>query len=204
MKKRTSKEIFAMTMLALSRSIPIDKITVTKLVEESGLSSKTFYNHFQNKSELMIYIEESEADRLHKKLEENNYSFHDYLMDGLIYYRKIRHFIRNAVNHTSGNEDYGRLRAESAFKDLYTFLLKMNHLEKVNKQITFALRLYVFGLVEMYGQHVLVDSSLSDDQFIEYCKECMPEILKPYLLQKIHNTAYPPFDKILLTGGMGQ
>lgn len=183
MKKRTSKEIFAETLLELSRHIPIDKITVTKLVEESGLSSKTFYNHFQNKSDLMIYIEESEIARLHKKLENSNYRFEDYLKDGVLYYRKIKHFIRNAVNHTSGHEDYGRLRAEAAYQSIFTFLLKTNGLERLDKDLTFALRLYVFGLVEMFARHVLDDSPMSDENFVELCEECMPEKLKAYLLK---------------------
>ena len=38
MKKRTSKQIFAETFLELSRELPIDKITVKKIIEESGLS----------------------------------------------------------------------------------------------------------------------------------------------------------------------
>lgn len=58
MKKRTSKQIFAETFLELSRELPIDKITVKKIVEESGLSLKTFYNHFSDKYSLMLYIEE--------------------------------------------------------------------------------------------------------------------------------------------------
>ena len=54
MKKRTSKQIFAETFLELSRELTIDKITVKKIVEESGLSLKTFYNHFPDKYSLML------------------------------------------------------------------------------------------------------------------------------------------------------
>ncbi|MBQ9157656.1 MAG: TetR family transcriptional regulator [Eubacterium sp.] len=183
MKKRSSKEIFAETLLELSRHTPIDKITVTRLVEESGLSSKTFYNHFQNKSDLMIYIEKSEAERLHRKLEREDYSFHDYQKDGVAYYRKVRHFIQNAVNNTSGQEAYGKIRAEAAYQTIYTFLLKMNGLDRLTEELAFALRLYVFGLVEMFERHVLDDSLMSDEKFVELCEESMPESLKPYLLK---------------------
>ena len=37
-KKRSSKEIFAETLLALSETMPMDKITVRQIAEESGLS----------------------------------------------------------------------------------------------------------------------------------------------------------------------
>ena len=62
MKKRTSKQIFAETFLELSRELPIGKITVKKIVEESGLSLKTFYNHFSDKYSLMLYIEQMTRD----------------------------------------------------------------------------------------------------------------------------------------------
>ena len=50
MKKRTSKEIFSEALLELSRTTPVDKITVKQIVEASGLSLQTFYNHFKDKS----------------------------------------------------------------------------------------------------------------------------------------------------------
>lgn len=63
MKKRTSEEIFAETLLELSREMPLDKITVKRIVEESGLSLQTFYNHFKDKYELVLWIHKSEGDR---------------------------------------------------------------------------------------------------------------------------------------------
>ena len=56
LKKRTSKQIFAETLLELSKRMPVDKITVKQIVDESGLSLQTFYNHFLDKADLILWI----------------------------------------------------------------------------------------------------------------------------------------------------
>ena len=74
MKKRTSKDIFADTLLALAKQEPLERITVKQIVEESGLSLQTFYNHFHNKNELIIWIHRRVGERTLAKIEKGSYS----------------------------------------------------------------------------------------------------------------------------------
>ena len=59
MKKKSANEIFGGTLLELARSTPIEKITVKQIVEGSGLSLQTFYNHFHDKNDLVRWIHRS-------------------------------------------------------------------------------------------------------------------------------------------------
>lgn len=83
MKKRASKEIFAETLLELSKHTSVDKITVKQIVEESGLSLQTFYNHFTDKADLILWIHKSEFDRLLAKLGKNGYTCRDLTMENI-------------------------------------------------------------------------------------------------------------------------
>ena len=182
MKKRTSKQIFAETFLELSRELPIDKITVKKIVEESGLSLKTFYNHFPDKYSLMLYIEQVESDRLHEKLAEGDMTFRDYLRAGVEYYREIKHFLSNAFENTQGADSFIKIHAEEACRSLLGLILKKNGLTEIPGDILFAERLYANGLVSSFYDYNFGKSNLTEEEFIRYCEECIPEKLKPYLL----------------------
>ncbi len=182
MKKRTSKQIFAETFLELSRELPVDKITVKKIIEESGLSLKTFYNHFPDKYSLMLYIEQMESGRLHAKLSEGDLTFKEYLRAGVEYYRKIKHFLLNAFENTHGSDSYAKMHAEEACRSILDFIKKKNDLTEIPADIVFAERFYANGLASSFFDYNFGDSKLSEDEFIRYCVECIPEKLRPFLL----------------------
>ena len=46
-RRKTTKEIFGESIHELAEKKPLDKITVREIVENCGLSSATFYHHFQ-------------------------------------------------------------------------------------------------------------------------------------------------------------
>lgn len=182
MKKRNSKDIFAETLLELSDQMPIDRITVTLLVKESGLSAKTFYNHFSSIYALMSYIEEDQARKFHEKLMTGEYSFSNYMEDCLHQYATIKRFIRNASDNTSGPEAFEKLHAETSYKLTLEFLLKQNRLETVPEEIDFALRMYIYGMVKVFHDFFFGDCKMTEAEFMKNCLENMPERLRPYLI----------------------
>ena len=84
MRKRSSKEIFADTLLELSQKKTVDKITVQQIVDESGLSLQTFYNHFKDKADLILWVHKSKFEELLSKLGKDGYTFHDLINENKI------------------------------------------------------------------------------------------------------------------------
>lgn len=56
-----TKQILANTLKEMVKTKPIDKITVTELVEKCGINRQTFYYHFQDIYDLLAFIYKSEA-----------------------------------------------------------------------------------------------------------------------------------------------
>lgn len=182
MKKRTSKQIFAETFLELCKDISVDKITVKKIVEESGLSLKTFYNHFPDKYALMLYIEQIENDRLYAKLSDGELTFQEYLTAGIRYYQQINHFLLNAFENTYGADSYITMHTQQACGFIHAFILKKNNITDTPADILFAERLYTHGLISSFLEYTFCKINISEKEFVRYCEECIPEKLKPYLL----------------------
>ncbi len=54
--KNTTKDLIANTFIGLVGTKPMQKVTVQDLVEACGVSRQTFYNHFDNKQEVVQYV----------------------------------------------------------------------------------------------------------------------------------------------------
>ncbi len=184
LKKRSSKEIFIETFLELAKTNPVDKITIRMIVENSGLSSKTFYNHFQNRQDLMLYVEQSETNQMYHMLENESLSFHDFLIKGISFYSEIVFFLINAFDNTSGTDSFERIHEEQAYHAILGYVLRLNKIEELDDYMKAVLRLYVYGLVEMFYRFAIKEIKMSKDEFVDFCEENMPQKLKPLLLKE--------------------
>ena len=50
------KALLANGLLELCEEIPLESITIRHLLDKTGVSRQTFYNHFQDKNDLIQYI----------------------------------------------------------------------------------------------------------------------------------------------------
>ncbi len=61
---QTTKKALAASLKQLLKEKPLDKITVTDLVEDCEVNRQTFYYHFQDIYDLIEWIYVSEAARI--------------------------------------------------------------------------------------------------------------------------------------------
>ena len=182
MKKRSSKQIFAETLLELSKQKTVDKITVQKIVDESGLSLQTFYNHFKDKSELILWIHKSKYDELLGKLGKNGYTFRDLTMDNIRFYEEHKDFMWNALNNTHGQDSYLKAFQEDTYKVVRQVILERCSLSDLPQDIDFYLKMYCVTAAYMYSEWAFHMNDTPPEIFAEYIEGSMPEPLKKYLL----------------------
>lgn len=183
MKKRTSKQIFAETLLEIAKHKSIDKISVQQIVDESGLSLQTFYNHFSDKSDLILWVHKSEFDRLLEKLGKNGYTYRDLTLENIQFYIKHKDYMRNALNNTHGQDSYWRTSAENAYGVLSDFIIKHHGLSNIPEDIDFYLKIYCFAAPYIYSEWAFNMNNTPPEVFAEYVEGAMPEPLKKYLLE---------------------
>ena len=54
--RQTTKEVLAASIMELAKTKSVDKISVKEIVKNCGLTATTFYNHFQDKYQLLAWI----------------------------------------------------------------------------------------------------------------------------------------------------
>ena len=182
MKKRNSKTILAETLLELARYQTLDKITVKQIVEESGLSMQTFYNHFQDKSELILYIHKSEGDKNMDALRKGQISFTDMARKNLDFYLEHKDYMANAISNSPASNPYLRQIADTTLAVMEHYFQNQLGLDPIPEEIDFDLRMYVNALVALYGDLALGRLSMPNEKFLDYLHNGMPPKLRTYLL----------------------
>ncbi len=179
--KKTSEEIFIETLLELSKYISIDKITVKMIVEKSGLSLQTFYNHYIDKADLILSVHKIESDKLLKKFESGQASYHEILIENISFYYEHKDFFLNAIKNTSGQDSYIKMSIEESYRMSRDYILRKNHISNLSSEIDFYLRMYISGGVLMYAYWAEKMPETSVKELANYLENAIPSKLKVYI-----------------------
>ncbi len=182
MKKRTTKQIFAETFLEMAKTTPIDRIKVTDLVKQSGCSMQSFYNSFDNKQDLLVWIYGSRVEDLVNRIGSNGYTFEDYLSDTVEGLSDYEGYIRNALKNTTGKEFFFLKMSERVCEVWRENICRRFELETLPEEIDFMLRFSVFGVMHINMLKMLDKEPIQKDKIINLSVRSIPDKLRPYIL----------------------
>lgn len=89
------KDILADGLLTLCDNKPLDRITIKELLEQTGVSRQSFYNHFKDKNDLIQYIYLSRIIPEYNNSEEKM-DFHMALLKSLKRMKEYHIFLKQA------------------------------------------------------------------------------------------------------------
>jgi AcrR family transcriptional regulator len=180
-KKRSSKQIFGEALLTLAQTAPLERITVKQIVEKSGLSLQTFYNHFHDKEELILWLHQQGGERALRLLEGKNYSFHDLTMDNIRFYEHNANYLRSSFG-TGVVNPYAEISANNAYRFFSIYICRRFDLAELPEDVSFYLRVYVSACLYIFGEWALKGWEIPAERLADYLEDGVPEKLKPYLL----------------------
>lgn len=93
MRRQTTKELLAESFLELAQKTSIDKITITEITNNCQMSQPTFYNHFQDKYDLIAWVYTENVNRIMENIGQEDYKWENTLMDGAQYFEDNKVFI---------------------------------------------------------------------------------------------------------------
>ena len=181
MKRKTTKELLAESFLELAENKRIDKITITEIAQNCGMSQPTFYNHFKDKYDLIVWIYVSSSNIIMSKIGKDGYQWRDTLFDAARQFLDNRDFVLNALKHTGGKDSFvENLRRINI--DLLTAEVRKRLVgETIPDELLGIMRVYVYGTVQMMLEWLLDPSKLTPDQVAVIWEKSLPEELRQYL-----------------------
>lgn len=176
--KKDTKQIFAESLIQLSRSRPIDKISVSAIVRNCGAGRQTFYNHFRDKYELINWFYISNADRIIAQ----NIGTKPW---GLVIGRTLSFMFENQRFFWNAISEEGQLSFFSSFyeytKNFYTGYVKANYGENaLTKDLLFDIQFNCHGAVYMAREWLKSGMTESPEIIGTRIAGAMPESLKKF------------------------
>lgn len=181
--RKTTKDILAESFLELASDRRIDKMTVTMITDNCGMSQPTFYNHFRDKYDLIVWIYDRHMGEIAGRIGRDGYVWRDCLSDVAAYYCENRDFIVNAIKNTSGQDsflEYIRKRNTAFMK---AEVRKKLMTEYIPEEIMGCIRIYVYGTVQYMKDWLTGDMRQRPEQVAGIWERSLPEALKKYLCE---------------------
>lgn len=158
---------------------PLDKITVTQIVERAGVTRQTFYRNFQDKYDLVNWHFEQLAQKSFKQM-----GVSLTLREGLIkkfqFLKGERTFFTQAFRSNDCNSvvayDY------QCILEFYTAILKRKlRVERLPGDIAFLLEMYCGGSIQMTVEWVTTGMERPIPELADLLIEAMPQRLQGLL-----------------------
>lgn len=179
--RKTTKDILAESFLELAAKKSIDKIRISDITDNCGMSAPTFYNHFKDKYDLIVWIHTHRVNGVMSRIDRDGYEWRDTLLDGAKYYYENRQYIINALKHTSGKDSFVEYVRRYNTELLTMEVRKKLMTEHIPDEILGMIKIYVFGTVQFMLDWLLDNEELSPAKVAEIWEVSLPEPLKQYL-----------------------
>lgn len=181
MKRKTTKELLAESFLELTQTKRIDKIRISDITDNCGMSPPTFYNHFKDKYDLMVWIYVRDVKPIISKIGDAAHDWRHTLREAAQYYWENKEFVVNALKHTSGHDSFLFLVQKINTEYMVAAVRKRLMTEHLSDEIMGLIKVYVYGTVNLMLEWLLEENAYSAEQIVAIWDESLPLSLKQYL-----------------------
>jgi len=162
-------------MKRLMKSKSIDKIRITQICSEAEVERSTFYYHFKDKYDLVAWI-----------------FFHDAFVTDVISVESAAQSMNRMRNDFIF---YKRAYEDNSQNPLWQYMLeyfdhrycqeamRLLHVDSLDTQTKYSIRLYCYGAVGMTREWLLTDNITPAETVVEMMFQSMPERLRNIFFQ---------------------
>ena len=181
--KATTKELIARSLVRLAATKSLDKITIQEIAADCGLTKTTFYNHFRDKYDLIVWAYAEPVRKITGRLGSGDCSVDDAILDIVRYFEENRKFILNALQNTSGQNYFLHHVARIHYAVLREFVTRDHGsgAERPSPKLEVLMKLYAYGTVQMVCEWLLDGTPIPAEEFAAFLEAGIPEELKPLL-----------------------
>ena len=183
MKRKTAKELLAESFWELAEEKPIGRITVGEIVRNCGYSTATFYRHFKDKYDLIVWAYAQTVADTMNQIGIDGYPWKQTLLEGAKLFMENRNVLANLMLHTSGYDAFISHMTEINYRALKAHILKSSGQTELDEKTDMYVRMYCMGTVCLTSEWILGKYRITPEELATIYENCLPLPLHPYLLQ---------------------
>lgn len=182
-KRQTTKELIAESLKELFAQKSADKITVKEIAQNCGITPATFYNHFRDKYDLIVWIYAEPVKNIVNKMIKSQHKLYDAIFGVINYFAENRKFIINAIMHTAGQDSFIYHVFRINFAIMRDLVKESQNLNELPQEVEMLLKLYVYGTVQLVCEWLVNDMPVPIEKFVTILEEGLPSPLKIYFYE---------------------
>lgn len=181
MKRKTAKEILAESFRELAGKKSVDKITVQDITDNCGYSTTTFYRHFKDKYDLIVWEHTQGVSEIMARIGSGGYSWKQTLIEGANSFEQEKEYLTNLLIHTNGHDSFIRNMTEINYEALKGYILSSGKIDELDEITDMYIRIYCLGTVNLTCEWILGKYHISSRELAEIYERSLPEPLHEYL-----------------------
>lgn len=183
MKRKTAKEILADSFRELAKEKPIDRITVREIAVNCGYSSATFYRHFKDKYDLIVWDYTKQTALIMNKVGTSDYDWRNTLLEGLNHFQREKEYLVNILKHTSGHDSFIQYMTNIHCEELSSLIRRITGIKQLDSKTEMYIRLYCMGTTCLNCEWILGKFDATPEEMAELYENSLPAPLQPLLLK---------------------
>ncbi len=167
---------FADALRRVAAKKPFEDITVREIAHESGLSARSFYNHFRSKYDLVLWSY-TNADYAYLKTfasKGKTLPFNELLLLGLERFSADRTLFQGAFNDWVGPESLCMTLVDHGCRAIPEYIRIRHGDNAVTDRISGLVRFYVEGTVSELARWMADANPMPAKEFRDYLLDAMP------------------------------
>lgn len=176
--KKSTRELLSDSALELFSQHAIDKVTVADIAANCNLSTRTFYNHFHDKYEVITAAYTSKLETFFER-PAFRISFWEFTrFSAEIVYENIDFFI-NVSSYEGQNCLYDSILAP--MRDMYVRIIETVYHDTVTKNLYTSLTIFLHGIIGYVRQLILTNQIIPPMETVAAFEEGLPYNLRKYM-----------------------
>ena len=181
MHRMSTKEILAESFKELAETKPINKITITNITDNCGMTQPTFYNHFRDKYDLITWIYLQEAQKHIKNVGKDGWTWKDTISCNLQYFMDNKSFIINALKNTKGMDSFVFQMANINRDLLVKEVKSKTGKDELSDEMMALIKMYVCGICQYICGWLLEPNPMPCDKLAGIIQEFAPSEIRPFI-----------------------
>ena len=181
MKRKTAKEILAESFRELASKKSVDKITVADITDNCGYSTTTFYRHFKDKYDLIVWEHTQRVAKIMAQIEKDGDPWKQTLLETANSFGQNKKYLTNLLRHTNGYDSFVRNMTEIHYEALKGYILSSDKIDELDDKTDMYIRIYCLGAVNLSCEWILGKYQVSSRELAEIFERSLPEPLYKYL-----------------------
>ncbi len=182
-KSGTTPRQFADALRRIAAKKSFEDITVREIVHESGLSSRTFYNHFRSKYDLVLWSY-ANADNIYltdAKSASTILPFDELLLLGLKRFSADRNLFKGAFDDWAGPESLCMTLVEHGCRAVPEYIRIRHGSKALSERAVALVRFYVEGTVSELARWMADSNPMPAKNFRDLLVDAMPPSVRRLL-----------------------